>query len=76
MKMILYKKDLMLEWLVKKQSLLNTIARDVSMFGLLNPVWEDSRLTLSLRIRKGEWCLADAFESFVNKAMITVCKRH
>ena len=37
---------------------------------------EDSRLTLSLRIRKGEWRLADAFESFVNKAMITVYKNH
>ena len=74
--MILYKKDLMLEWLVKKHALWNTIARNVSMFGLLKPVWEDSRLTLSLRIRKGEWRLADAFESFVNKAMITVYKDH
>ena len=46
------------------------------MFGLLKPVWEDSRLTLSLRIRKGEWRLADASESFVNKAMITIYKNH
>lgn len=64
------------ESLVKKLALWNTIARNVSMFGLLKPVWEDSRLTLSLRIRKGEWSLADAFESFVNKAMITVYKDH
>ena len=74
--MILYKKDLMLEWLVKKHALWNTIARNVYMFGLLNPVLEDSRLTPSLRIRKGEWRLVDAFESFVNKAMITVYKDH
>lgn len=61
-------------WQVKKLLLWNTIVRNVFMFGLLKPVSEGSRSIPFFMIRKKEWRLADAFENFVNKAMIIVYK--